>query len=161
MLLLVFVVRLRYCVICALILGICRLIHVFWSLYNNLCLADHGVSGSRSLHLHGSLLAGDNFLRSGRGTHLLLLFQKLEFGQVLMKLFQSLILFGFLLNSHLVPFLNDSILGFMVVHKGVAYLALRRTLPQQAHRMCDLSSLVLREQENLVCTFNEYLLFGP
>lgn len=113
------------------------------------------------MHLERGLLAGDDFLSRCRCTHLLLLFQELEPGQVLVQLPQSLVLLSFLFDPHLIPLFNDSILGLVVVHESVANLTLLRVFLEQAHRMSDLPSLVLCEQENLVGAFDENLLLGP
>ena len=107
------------------------------------------------------MLASNNFLSRGRSTHLLLLFQKLKPGKVLVELLQSHVLFGLLLDSQLVPLLHDSILGLIVVHKGIANLTCLRMLLEQAHRMSDLAPLILREEQDFVGALDKDLLLGP
>ena len=78
-----------------------------------------------------------------------------------MQLLQPHVLFGLLLDPHLVPLFNDSILGLIVVHKGIANLTCLRVFLEQAHRMSDLTSLILREEQDFVGALNEDLLLGP
>ena len=101
-----------------------------------------------------------------RGPHLLLLLQKLEACQVLVKLLQTQVLLRLFLDAHLVPSFDDPILCLGIVHEFVAYGAaclalLLRMLPQRLHSVINLAALVLREEQDLVGTLNEDLLLGP
>ena len=80
-----------------------------------------------------------------------------------MQLFQSRILCLFLLNPHLVPLLDHSILRLAIVHERVADCTsyLLAFLSQHPHCIVDLPSLVFGKEENLVGPLNEYLLLGP
>ena len=118
------------------------------------------------MHLHARLFPAHDLLCRRRGPHLLLLLQKLEASQVLVKLFQTHVLLRFFLDAHLVPSLDDPILCLCIVHEFVAYRAaclalLFSMLFQRLHSVIDLAALILREEQDLVGTLNEDLLLGP
>ena len=69
-----------------------------------------------------------------------------------MKFSQPSVLLSLFLDAHLVPLLDHSILGFPIVHEGVADggVAMFRTfLLQESHRYIALPSRVSGEQKNL------------
>ena len=80
-----------------------------------------------------------------------------------MEFFQPLVLLCFFLNTHVVPSFNDTVLGFLVVHEGIADggVGLVRLLLKKHHSVSYLSSLVLGEKQNLICSLNEHFLLRP
>ena len=112
---------------------------------------------SSCLHLRSRCFAPDNLLRFDRGVHLLLLLQKFESGQVVVQLSQLLILRRLLVYPSLIPFLHHSILSIEVIHEVIRDIAsfVLRCCSELVKGPVDLSTLVFREKQNFVCTFDE------
>lgn len=120
------------------------------------------LDGSR-LHLHACLLSADDLLGGGVSTHLLLLLEELKAGQILMQLLEAQVFHRFLLNPHLVPLFDHSILSVCIVHETVVDLPtlVVRCLQELSHSVIDLPPLILGEEQDLVGTFDEDFLFWP
>lgn len=100
------------CSCLCILVTICRSISLTWTT----ALLNLGL---RSLDAHRHSLPADDLLSRLRCSHLLLLLQQLEFCQAIVELAQALVLLGLFLDTLLVPALNDSILGLLVVHEFV------------------------------------------
>lgn len=109
------------------------------------------------LNLNRSLGSTHDLLGCSGCTHFLLLLQELEPGQVIVQLTKPLVFVRFFLDTLLVPSLNNSILGFIVIHESVLNLRafFCRSFPQSSHSKSDLASLVLGKKEDFVGPLDE------
>ena len=83
-----------------------------------------------------------------------------------MKLFKLAILLSLFLNAHLVPFLDNFVLGLIEIHKAVADSSLALFFSvgfylELGQRVVDLSTLILCEEQYLVGTLDKDFLTRP
>ena len=83
-----------------------------------------------------------------------------------MKLLKLAILLSLFLDAHLVPFLDDFVLGLIEIHEAVAdsflaFLFSVRLYLELGQRVVDLTSLILCEEQDLVGTLDKNFLTRP
>ena len=82
-----------------------------------------------------------------------------------MELLQLLVFVLFFLDSSLVPNLHDPLESHWVVEilaaNYIVFVVIRSYLPEDGESLLSVFSLSFGEQEDLVCTFDEFFLLGP